>query len=85
MQNLTDLENTVLGIGSGAVVGITMQPTLYWKNAAQQGMPFTLNPRLLYRGLGPAMTANVGEFALQYVGPARVVVTDQTLTSSPSL
>ena len=27
-----------------------LQPTNYWKNAQQNGMPFTLNPAILYRG-----------------------------------
>ncbi len=46
--------------------GLSLQPTLYWKNAAQQGMPFTINPRVVYRGLGAAMAAQIGEFGLQY-------------------
>ena len=28
-----------------------LQPTNYWKNASQNGMPFTLNPAILYRGV----------------------------------
>lgn len=27
-----------------------MQPTVYWKNAIQQRLPFTFNPSVLYRG-----------------------------------
>ena len=27
-----------------------LQSTNYWKNAAQQGLPFTMNPAVLYRG-----------------------------------
>uniref|UniRef100_A0A7S2XBM9 Uncharacterized protein n=1 Tax=Lotharella oceanica TaxID=641309 RepID=A0A7S2XBM9_9EUKA len=41
------------GMTSGTVEVCALQPMNYWKNAAQQGMPFTLNPRFLYRGLGP--------------------------------
>ena len=28
-----------------------LQSTNYWKNASQQGLPFTLNPAVLYRGM----------------------------------
>jgi hypothetical protein len=34
---------------------VVLQPTIYWKNAAQQGLPFTLKPSLLYRGIGAAL------------------------------
>ena len=27
-----------------------LQPTNYWKNAQQNGMPFSLNPAIIYRG-----------------------------------
>ena len=27
-----------------------LQSTNYWKNAKQQGLPFTMDPRVLYRG-----------------------------------
>ena len=36
-----------------------LQSTNYWKNAQQQGLPFTLNPAVLYRGYG-ANTLNNG-------------------------
>ena len=36
-------------------VQVVLQPTIYWKNAAQQGLPFTLKPSLFYRGLGAAL------------------------------
>lgn len=46
------LENGAIGLLSGSIEVCMLQPMLYWKNASQQGQPFTLNPRLLYRGLG---------------------------------
>ncbi|KAL3925621.1 MAG: hypothetical protein SGPRY_003605 [Prymnesium sp.] len=49
---LPALENTVLGVVSGTIEVTLLQPMLYCKNASQQGLPFTLNPRVLYRGLG---------------------------------
>ena len=66
MQNLSNSENTLLGCTTAVVVGLTLQPTLYWKNAAQQGKPFTANPRVLYRGTGAALGAEIGQMGLQF-------------------
>jgi hypothetical protein len=66
MQNLTNSENAVLGGCTAVVVGLSLQPTLFWKNAAQQGKPFTVNPRVIYRGLGAALTAEIGQMGLQF-------------------
>lgn len=45
-------ENTVLGVCAGTIEVTILQPMLYCKNATQQGLPFTVDPRVLYRGLG---------------------------------
>ena len=66
MQDLTNSENALLGGATAVVVGLTLQPTLYWKNSAQQGKPFTMNPRVIYRGLGAALTAEIGQMGLQF-------------------
>ena len=50
LQRLNDSENGALGFLAGAIEAVATQPLTYWKNAAQQGLGFTLNPRLLYRG-----------------------------------
>ena len=47
---LSDLENISLGFFCGAVDCTLLQATNYWKNAKQQGLPFSLDPRVLYRG-----------------------------------
>mmetsp|Transcript_23044 Transcript_23044/g.71798 ORF Transcript_23044/g.71798 Transcript_23044/m.71798 type:complete len:267 (-) Transcript_23044:212-1012(-) len=47
---LSDLENSALGILCGFTDCSLLQSTNYWKNAQQQGLPFTLNPSVLYRG-----------------------------------
>ena len=31
-----------------------------------QGLPFTLSPRILYRGLGAALTNEMGQMGLQF-------------------
>jgi len=35
-----------------------LQSTNYWKNASQQGLPFTLSPSVLYRGYGANVLNN---------------------------
>merc|ERR1711907_255920 len=66
MQNLSETENLVLGSAAAFVEAVVLQPTIYWKNAAQQGLPFTLSPRILYRGLGAALTNEMGQMGLQF-------------------
>ena len=48
---LSDIENCAIGVTCGVADVLLLQPTNYWKNAAQQNLPFTLNPTLLYRGV----------------------------------
>lgn len=47
---LTDIENCTIGAICGTADTTLLQSTNYWKNARQQGLPFTLNPSVLYRG-----------------------------------
>lgn len=46
----------MLGIAAGIIEVTILQPMLYCKNATQQKLPFTLNPRILYRGLTMSVT-----------------------------
>jgi len=66
MQNLSEMENTVLGASAAFVEAIVLQPTIYWKNARMQGLPFTVNPRVVYRGLGAALCNEMGQMGLQF-------------------
>jgi len=66
MENLSELENTLLGATASFCQAIILQPTIYWKNASQQKLPFTLNPRVVYRGIGAALTNEMGQMAFQY-------------------
>ena len=70
MQNLSNSENTLLGMVTAAGVAFALQPTLYYKNAAQQGLVWKLfaHPRLLYRGMTASTMAQVGELGLQVRG-----------------
>lgn len=56
MQLLSPFESTSVGIVAGAIEVTILQPMLYCKNATQQKLPLTLDPRVLYRGLLMSVT-----------------------------
>jgi len=67
MQKLTGGENALLGTLAGGIEVCIDQPMLYWKNAVQQNLKFTLNPKIVYRGLGASVT-NMGVLTgLQFI------------------
>mmetsp|Transcript_30707 Transcript_30707/g.99581 ORF Transcript_30707/g.99581 Transcript_30707/m.99581 type:complete len:276 (-) Transcript_30707:168-995(-) len=72
MEGLTELENAAVGAASAGCVAVTLQPTLYWKNAAAQGLPFTLRPSLLFRGCGANLLKETSEMALQFAAAGRM-------------
>jgi hypothetical protein len=49
---LSPPESIQLGVSAGVIEVCLLQPMLYCKNATQQRLPFTLDPRVLYRGIG---------------------------------
>uniref|UniRef100_A0A7S0ZWP4 Mitochondrial carrier protein n=1 Tax=Noctiluca scintillans TaxID=2966 RepID=A0A7S0ZWP4_NOCSC len=59
LRKLSAHQNLVLGVTAGSVDQLLLQPMLYWKNSLQQGLPFTMNPKLLYRGTAASM-GNMG-------------------------
>jgi len=50
LRNLSEAQNLALGTAVGVGVQTVLQPILYWKNATQQGLAFTLKPNIIYRG-----------------------------------
>ena len=66
MEALTEGENALLGTVVAVGEGLLLQPTMYWKNARAQGMPFTLDPRKLYRGIGAALINEAGQLSIQF-------------------
>jgi len=52
VQRLSPVENTAVGVSAGVIEVVMLQPMLYCKNATQQRLPFTMDPRILYRGVG---------------------------------
>lgn len=59
LQRLTAVENSTMGLISAVIEMSMNQWMLYCKNATQQGLKLTLNPRILYRGFGVSVT-NIG-------------------------
>ena len=66
LQRLTDTENLAVGMAAGLIEQLGLQPILYWKHASQQRMPFTMDPRLLYRGTGASCMNMASLTGLQF-------------------
>jgi hypothetical protein len=49
-NNLTEFQNFQIGVVAAFIEGVILQPTLYWKNAKAQKLPFSMNPTIIYRG-----------------------------------
>lgn len=89
-QKLGQGQNAAVGAASGLVEVTLMQSLNYWKNASQQGLPFTANPRLLYRGYAANCIniAVVTGFQFMANGAVKKAIAggaDRPLTSSETL
>ena len=56
LQRLSETENLAVGLATGVVDVSLTQWMLYCKNASQQGLPLSMNPRVLYRGYSMSLT-----------------------------
>lgn len=56
LQNLSPMETILLGVTAGTIEVTILQPMLYCKNATQQGLGLSFDPRVLYRGLAMSVT-----------------------------
>ena len=65
-KELNERQNTLLGMAAAFIEGIIVQPTLYLKTARAQGLKFTLDPRILYRGTGASLVNEMQCMALQF-------------------
>jgi len=72
MQKLSGAENAVLGTIAGGIEVCIDQPMLYWKNAKQQNLPFTMNPKIVYRGLTASVTNMAVLTGLQFISTGYV-------------
>lgn len=66
LQKLSGGENCVLGMATGIMAKACNYPFLVWKNTVQQGLPISLNPRIVYRGLPMACLNLGGTNAVQF-------------------
>lgn len=64
--SMTPVENGIVGVTAAFVEAIILQPTLYWKNAQFQRLPFTLDPRIVYRGTGASIFNEMQMMGLQF-------------------
>lgn len=65
-SNLNEGQNFMLGVVAAFIEGIILQPTLYWKNAKAQKLPFSLNPRIIYRGTAASIYNEMQMMGLQF-------------------
>lgn len=72
MQKLSGAENAVLGAVAGGIEICIDQPMIYWKNATQQNMPFTMKPEILYRGLGASVANMATLTGIQFISTGYV-------------
>jgi len=67
LRSLDERQNLGLGIVTGVVEQVTTQPILFWKNSVQQGVPFTLNPRTVFRGTAASCTNMATLTGIQFI------------------
>jgi hypothetical protein len=67
MTDVSWVREFTVGTVAAFVEAIILQPTLYWKNARAQRLPFTIDPRVIYRGTGAAILNECGQMGLQYM------------------
>jgi hypothetical protein len=60
------MQDVGIGIFAAFIEGIILQPTLYWKNASAQGLPFTTDPRVVYRGTSTSIFNECAMMGLQF-------------------
>lgn len=64
--HLTEGQNFSLGVIAALIEGLILQPTVYWKNARAQNLPFSFNPNLLYRGTGASIINEMQMLGLHF-------------------
>ena len=64
--DLTEGENLLIGATAAVAETLLLQPTLYCKNALALGWKLTMNPLILYRGIGASLCNEVGQMSLQF-------------------
>lgn len=66
MRDLTVSENATVGSLAAFIEAVILQPTLYWKNARAQRLPFTINPKIIYRGTMASIFNEIQMMGVQF-------------------
>ena len=66
LERLTAMQNLSLGMIAGVGTKMMNYPLLSTKNAVQQGLPVSFNPKVVYRGLPMACLNLGGTTAVQF-------------------
>lgn len=82
LRGLSEHELLLLGVSTGVVEQVISQPLLYWKNSFIQGLPFTANPSIVYRGTFAAVSNMAALTGLQFLSSGffqRAIVGDTSV------
>lgn len=81
--DLTDAQNVVVGSVAAFIQAVSLQPTLYWKTASTNNLPFTLNPAVVYRGTGASIANEIAQMGAQVLvtGIAKRALSDSARDS----
>lgn len=66
LSKLSGEQNLLLGMASGMMAKMCNYPFLTWKNSVQQGLPVSVNPAVVYRGLPMGLVNFGGTTAVQF-------------------
>lgn len=67
LRTLSDHQNFTLGLVTGALDQAIAYPILFWKNSFIQGRPFTLNPKIVYRGVATSCANQSSLSGIQFI------------------
>jgi len=81
-SNLSEKQNFALGTIAAFIESIILQPTLYWKNARAQNLPFTCNIRVIYRGTGASTFNECQMMAVQFASTSFIQKRIAMITTS---
>ena len=68
LSQLSSSQATQLGMCAGVLSKLVNYPLLSWKIMVQQGLPLSMNPSVIYRGLPMACMNLGGTTAVQVIG-----------------
>lgn len=67
LRNLSEHENLLLGVTTGVTEQVVVQPLVFWKTSVQQGVPFTMNPKIVMRGTSSSCSSMAALTGIQFI------------------